>query len=191
MSSLEERIAWLEAEIETLRQWVDFANGNIATPGNITQQGSREPSNPLKLYLGSDSDHGLYFFFQERPPGQGSPLWGGFETFARVNLDQPAWGYGALPLRAWGMNFLLEANGDQVGRNLVVERIYLQSPAHRNLQTGAFEKPDHYDQDGVPYDHDGNQMGGIYYDAGDLNVYLTRVGPHVVLFNHGQETVLG
>lgn len=181
MTLIMKRIQQLEDEIADLKAIIDLANQNVTTAGNVNLISRREPSNPIKLFMGKDQDTGFYFFFQERFPGQGSDTWGGFETFSRVNPEEPAWGYGALPMRAWGLNFLLEANGDQVGRNLVVEKIYLQKPAHRSLVTGEFEKPHHYDLFGIPWDTQGNRMGGIYPDGSDLGVYITRIDDRVVL----------
>lgn len=186
--TLEERVAQLEAALAAILQ---AGTHNIETDGNVSMVGSREPGNPQKLFMGPDMNRGGYFFSQERFPGQGTPYWAGYETFERVDPANPSWGYGYWPMRMWGQNFLLEANGDNVSRNVVAERIYLQSPAHRNMQTGAFEKPDHYDQFGVPFTADGQQMGGIYYDKNDLEVYLTREGREVVLYNNGNRTVLG
>ena len=189
--TLEERVAWLEGVIDKLMALMDVSNGNISTPGNVSMVGPRDPGNPTKLFMGPDVDRGGYFFSQERFPGQGTPYWFGFETFERIDPANPSWGYGYWPLRVWGLNFILEANGDQVGRNIVAEKIYLQSPAHRNMTTGKFEKPDHYDEFGVPFTAAGEQMGGIYYDAGDLSTYITREGAEVVLYNNDHRTVLG
>ena len=190
--TLEERVAWLEQFADKLIALLDVNQGNITTPGNINQVGPRDPSNPIKQFMGPSMDAGLYTFMQERFPGQGTSLWAGLETFQRPDDDpaHAAWGYGALPLRLWGLTFLLEGNGDNVVRNIVAEKFYLQTPAHRNLQTGAFEKAHHYDAQGVPYTAAGMQLGGIYFDQADLGVYLTREGDSVVLYNQGQRKEL-
>lgn len=189
--TIEERLAAVESMMAAIT--IDPANGGVTTGGNVAiEDGGRAPSNPLKLFLGNIALRGLYFFWQKRFEGQGSEYWGGFETWLNPGEGKPpGWGYGALPGRAWFMNFLLEANGVQVGQSVVVQRIYLQQPAHRNLETGAFEKAHRYDAQGVPFTAGGQVMGGIYPDYGDLVVRIERVGNEVWLFAPGGDVRLG
>ena len=186
--TLEERVAQVEATLASILQ---AGTANIETAGNLSLVGARDPGNPTKLFMGPSFDRGGYFYSQERFPGQGTPYWAGYETFERVDPANPSWGYGYWPMRMWGLNFLLEANGDNVSRNIVAQRIYLQSPAHRNMQTGNFEKPDYYDQFGVPFTAAGEQMGGIGVDTQDLRVRIERVGDTVMLFVGDKQVQLG
>lgn len=183
------QIADLTARLNGVAQQ---GTNNIQTDGNMSMLGDRPPGSPLKFFIGKDFQRGLYFFFQERFPGQGTELWGGFETYQAPPDGDPthaSWGYGALPGRAWFQNFLLEANGDNVSRNVVTNRIYLQVPAHRNLSTGVFEKPSSYSPEGVPLAADGSPLGGIYPDFNDLGTYFAREGDQVVLYINGAEAV--
>lgn len=179
-----ERIAALEARLDKLESMLDPSTENLRISGNINMVGPREDGNPIKLFMGPDMDRGLYFFVDKRDPAEGTEYFAGFETYVKPD-GPPAVGYGALPLRSWGMLGVDELNGVIVRRNIVAQAIYLQTPAHRNLQTGAFEKAHHYDTKGVPYTEAGEMMGGIYPDYSDLSVRLERVGDEVWLFAPG------
>lgn len=160
--SLEQRVERLEADNARLQQLLDLALGNLTTPGNLTQQADRPPTSPLKhIMTTADGRGGLYTFMQERFPDQGSELWAGVETF--VKHQTPAWGYGALPLRLWGQNCLLEANGVLVVREVVTEKVTERPVKYCNLTTGKFEEAASYDEHGVPLDSRGNPMGGIHW----------------------------
>jgi len=182
MPYVEERIAHLEAKldyyagvIDKLAALVNPDNGNIVTSGNITsndEANPRPPSDPLKWLLGC-----LYFFSQNRFPGQGTEQWAGFETYRQPpdgNPTHAAWGYGGEAGRMWWMNLLAEANGDLVSRHVIADRIYFQQPKHRDMTTGDFVLPHHYDQFGVPYADaaETNRLGGIQVDYNALDVSL-------------------
>ena len=182
----------LKAQVEVLTTAlagiVQDGTNNIQTIGNISMIGPRDPSNPRKFFMGPSFDRGVYLFSQERFAGQGSDEWGGIETYRKPDDDpsHASWGYGADPGRMWWQNFLLEANGDQVGVNVVANRIYLQQPKYRNLQTGGWEKPYQY-HNGVPCKADGTPLGGIQVDFDDLGSYITRDGDRLVLYHGGVE----
>ena len=195
MSELEELKQRVDALEAALAAVVQPGTANIVTQGNITlEDAGRDPSDPVKLFLGKLAEHGLYFFWQNRPPGQGTDVWGGFETWTAPPDGDPAhasWGYGALPGRAWFQGWCLEADSSETIRNIVAERIYLAPPLYRNLQTGGFELPDHYSAQGVPFTALGEMMGGIQPDREHLNVYITRDGDDVVLINGTNRTIIG
>ena len=178
--TLEERIEALESII---------LHGGYTT-GNYMMVGPRDHTSPIKHYMGKTEDDGLYQFFQERSPGQGTDYWGGLQTFRRFDHANPAKGYGFHPLRLWGKLFQIEANGNLVARNMVVERIYLQHPLHMNPATGNYERPAEYDEKGVPRAADGTELGGIQTAYDDVEIYIERDGDSVVLVNHGVRTVL-
>ena len=112
------------------------ASSNIETDGNILAISRRDFSNPIKLFLGPDLDHGLYTFVQERPAG----TWAGIETFVRPTGGSPAAGYGALPLRVWGSNIYIEDT--MAVATVVTDRIYLQSPRHTPAGAMTYDQSD-------------------------------------------------
>lgn len=176
MPTPDSEIEALKARVAVLEALLDPSNGNLTTPGNITSSDDadpRPPTSPLKWLLGC-----LYFFSQNRPPGQGTERWAGLETYKAPHSGDPshaAWGYGGEPGRLWFMNTLMESNGDWVGRNMVISRLYFQQPKHRDLTTGLFVLPHHYDAAGVPYADAGetNRLGGIQVDSDNLGVSLS------------------
>lgn len=185
--ALVNRVAELEQANERLWRY------GLGTLGNVTLEDNadapREPSNPVKLLLGRlGRNLGLYAFFQRRFPGQSNgEYWAGIETSAPVPDGKPvAWGYGALPLRLWGQNCLLESQGALVVRNVVAERVYLSPPVYRNLETGEFVSPSSWSAAGEPLDEQGRLLGGLYWNDADLGTYLTRVDGRPVLVHDGQ-----
>lgn len=173
MSELDE----LRARIEALEAVIDPGSMNILTLGNLTlEDEGREPGNPVKLFLGFLSRAtGLYAFWQRRFGGQAlGEYWAGLETSLAPPDGRPvAEGYGALPLRLWGQNVLLEANGALVVRTVVAEKVYLAPPVYRHRWTGEFVAPSAWSQAGEPLDEQGRVLGGIMYDPADLGTYLT------------------
>ena len=164
---------------------IDVDAQNITMRGNLMMVSQREDGNPILLFMGDSLDRGLYFFFDKRDPAEGTEYFAGFETYAKPEGQPPSVGYGALPLREWGMAGLAELNGDNVRRNIVAEKVYLQTPAHRNLQTGQLVKAAYYDSKGVPYTSEDLPMGGIYYDAADLGTYIAQDG----IYANGRKVV--
>lgn len=161
---------------------------NIETTGNLTlHDDGRESSNPVKLFMGFlQRATGLYFFWQRRFPGQSDGThWAGMETSLEPPDGRPiAEGYGALPMRLWGQNVLLEANGALVVKDVVAHKVYLSPPVYRHRWTGQFMSPSGWSAAGEPLDDEGRVMGGIYYDVANLGTYLTvHEGQPVVVHN--------
>lgn len=125
---------------------------------NIYLLGRRDFTSPQKIYIGPDMDNGLYIFVQERVGG----IWAGLETFKRPPQDSPANGYGHYPLRLWGSNILAEENGILVVREVVAQKIILQTPIL-------------------------TPEGGITWNPLDLQTYITRDGTNVILYVAGIE----
>ena len=167
---IDERVEALEQALARLDIY------GLTTAGNVTlEDGGREPSNPVKLLLGKLAQAlGLYAFFQRRFDGQAvGEYWAGMETSQQPPDGSPvAWGYGALPMRLWWQNCLLEANGTLVVRNVVAERVYLAPPVYRDMRTGAFISPSSWSPAGEPLDAEGRLLGGIYWPE-SLGTYLT------------------
>ena len=115
---------------------------------------------------------------------KGLPFWAGWETFERVNPENPANGYGFHPLRIWGSNVLFEADGVSVTRESVTSRIYFQSPLHRDPESGKFISPHHYDEQGTPWAdaEETRQLGGIMWNKDNLNSCLTVDGEGMLTF---------
>lgn len=133
-------------------------DGNIFTEGNIYLLGHR--LSPIKIFMGKDLDNGFYGFVMERPDGS---LLTGFETFRRPDPRLPvSSGYGAYPIRLWGSNILIEANGVVVARDLVASKLILQEP----VTVGG---------------------GGITWNPEDMGTYMTRDGPDLILYHNGRE----
>lgn len=181
--TIEERVDALEQTITRLDQY------GLTTAGNVILEDSgRAPSNPVKLLLGKLSQAlGLYAFFQRRFDDQArGEYWAGLETSQQPPDGNPiAWGYGALPMRLWGQNCLLEANGALVVRNVVAERVYLAPPVYRNMRTGVFVSPSSWSAAGEPLDDHGNLLGGIYYPE-TVGTYLTVHDGQPVIVHNGE-----
>ncbi len=180
----------LWARVEALEQ----ANARLlvyglTTAGNLTlEDGGRVPSNPVKVLLGFlGRATGLYVFWQRRFGGQAQgEYWAGLETALEPPDGRPvAEGYGALPLRLWGQNVLLEANGALVVRHVVCERVYLAPPVYRHRWTGAFVTASGWSGAGEPLDAEGRVLGGIYYPA-QLGTYLTVHEGRPVVVHEGE-----
>jgi hypothetical protein len=191
MDAVNERVTVLERQVEALTAMLVGilmpGTSNINTPGNITQvDPGRTASDPVKQFMGNSPDSGLYTFWQRRFSSGDGQYWGGMETFRRPAAEcPPHWGYGAEPMRLWGQNFLFEANGTAVVRNIVTERVYLAPPVFRNLETGEFVPAASFDANGTPYGPGGERLGGIYWDTANLGVYLTQVDGWPVVVKGG------
>ena len=94
------------------------------------------PTNFPRQWLGYDEDRLLYTYFQVSPDHpQG---WAGMETFQRPAFGVPvSYGYGALPLRIWGRDFIAEADGSvAAGAAFMSPRVYLSPPAYHQDSGG-------------------------------------------------------
>lgn len=98
--------------------------------GNIYQTWQGSPDNFPKQWIGYDDDHLLYTFFQES--GDHPQGWSGIETFLRPPSGVPvAQGYGALPIRVWGREFLAESDGSiAASQGFLAPRVYLANPVY-------------------------------------------------------------
>jgi hypothetical protein len=187
---LQNQVQNLQTKIEWLKS-VLFDQGSrnaaLRLKGNLLiLDNERPPSSPLKFFMGETEDRGAYMFAQHRFDGQtkGLPFWAGWETFERVNPENPANGYGFHPLRIWGSNVLFEADGVSVTRESVTSRIYFQSPLHRDPESGKFISPHHYDEQGTPWAdaEETRQLGGIMWNKDNLNSCLTVDGEGMLTF---------
>jgi len=185
---LEERVKFLE---DLLFSFMNGEHQPIQINGNITAFAEREPSQPMRVVVGRDADNNLYIFFQEEFAGQERGAWAGIENYKKVNEGgmNAHVGYGFYPGRVWFKNFLADADGNTVQNAVVAEKIYLQTPAHRNVKNEQWEKPAKW-ENGKPLDANGNEMGGINYDPSDLGTYIARDGDNVVLVHNGNKVVL-
>lgn len=128
----------MQASWSTRPLLLDNENLEILWPGT--------PTNFPREYLGYDQDHLLYTFFQVSPDHPEG--WAGTETFRRPPSGvHVAAGYGALPLRLWGHNFIAEDDGQvAASQGFYAPRFYLSNPAYedyggihpRNMSASAY-----------------------------------------------------